>query len=81
MKYRWLLIAIVVFAVGFMASRALDLSTPATVTVTLFPAFLASYPFMKHWMPKASFLYWVTAAALSTVAGWSLYVVFTRLGS
>ena len=80
MKYQWLLLEVVVLAVGFMVSRALNFSTPATMTLSVVPAFLVSYPFMKHWMPKATFAYWVTAAAISTAAGWLLYFGVTRLG-
>lgn len=80
MKYRWLILEIVVIVVGVMASRALKLSTPVAMTVTLVPAFLVSFPFMKHWMPKASFAYWVTAAAISTAVGWLFYFGFNRLG-
>ena len=79
MKYRWLLFAVVVLAVGFMAGRALKLSAPVTMTIAAVPAFLVSYPFMKHWMPRASFGYWVTAATISTAAGWLLFSAFTRL--
>jgi hypothetical protein len=79
MKYRWLLIEVVVVAVGLMAARALKLSYAVTVTITAVPAFLVSYPFMKHWMPKASFGYWITAATISTAAAWLLYLAFTRL--
>jgi len=81
MKYVWLLLYVVVLAVGIMVARVLRLSLPASMTVSVVPAFLVSYPFVKHWMPKATFAYWVTAAAISTVAGWLLYFGFQWLGA
>lgn len=78
MKYQWLLIAIAVAVVGFLAwSWALR---GRHGHLGGGPAFLVSFPFMKHWMPKATFAYWATAAAISTVAGWLLYFGFARLG-
>jgi hypothetical protein len=79
-KYHWLLIAIGAGAVGFMVARALGLSQIATVTMGSVPYFLTSFPFMKHWMPKASFLSWLTAAAISTLIAWLLYFGGKALG-
>lgn len=80
MKFLWLLIAIAVGVVGFVVAGALNLSAPATITLAAVPAFLASFPVMKRWMPEARFLYWATAAALSTVTGWLLYFGLKGLG-
>lgn len=75
-KYHWLLIAIAVGVAGILVGRALKLSQISALTLALVPANLASFPFMKHWMPKATFLYWVTVNAISTLMLWVLYFVF-----
>jgi hypothetical protein len=80
MRFLWLPIAIAIGVLGFIVAGALNLSAPATITLTTVPAFLASFPFAKRWMPQATFQYWATAAALSTVTGWLLYFALKRLG-
>jgi hypothetical protein len=79
-KYHWLLFAIAVMAVGFMVSRKLGLSEAGRFIVTVIPANLASFPFIKHWMPKATFLYWVTVQALTALFAWLGYFVLNALG-
>jgi hypothetical protein len=80
MKYEWLLLSIAAGAVGVTVARALGLSQLPAVTIISVPMFLASFPFMKYWMPKATFVYWVTVAAISTGLAWLLYFGVTRLG-
>lgn len=80
MRYLWLVFAISLLLIGIAVGRFLKLPPPMAYAVGTVPAFLATYPFMKRWMPKASFYYWLTAAAISTAAGCLLYFGFTRLG-
>jgi len=80
MPYLWLAFAILLALIGAAVGRLLKLPQPAALTVIMVPGFLALFPFMKRWMPRARFAYWVTAAAISTVVSWLLYFGFTRLG-
>jgi hypothetical protein len=80
MRYLWLVLATLLLLIGFAVGRLLELSQPAAYTVAWVPSFLALFPFMKRWMPKVKFAYWVMAAAISTVVSWLLYFGFTRLG-
>ena len=80
MRYLWLVLAISLLFTGIAVGRFFKLSPPVAYAVGTVPMFLASFPFVKRWMPKAKFSYWVTAAAVSTAVGWLLYFGFTRLG-
>jgi hypothetical protein len=79
-RYLWLVFAISILIIGIAVGRLLKLQQPMAQIVATVPTFLATYPFMKRWMPKAKFYYWLTAAAVSTVSWWLLYFGFTRLG-
>lgn len=74
MHYLWLVLAILVGLIGVIVGRLLKLPSPAAEMVGMVPMFLALFPFMKRWMPKARFAYWVTAAAISSAVGWLLYL-------
>lgn len=80
MQYFWLAFALLIAVIGVAVGRVLSFSPPATVTLTSVPAFLALFPFMRRWMPKARFGYWVTAAAISTAVAWLLYLGLSRIG-
>jgi hypothetical protein len=80
MHYLWLAFAVLVGLIGAAVGHLLKLPSPAAQAVGMVPMFLALFPFMKRWMPKARFAYWVTAAAISTAVGWLLYFGFARLG-
>lgn len=80
MRYLWLALAILLLLIGLAVGRLLKLPQPVAQAVATVPSFLAMYPFAKRWMPKARFVYWVLAAAISTAVGWLLYFGFTRLG-
>jgi hypothetical protein len=80
MRYLWLVLAIALLVIGIVVGRFFKLSPPAAYAAGMVPPFLAMYPFIKHWMPKASFAYWVTAAAIATATGWLFYFGFTRFG-
>lgn len=80
MRYLWLALAIALAFSGLAVARLLKLSQPAAYAVMWVPMFLALFPFMKPWMPKAKFSYWAMAAAISTVVSWLLYFGFTRFG-
>jgi hypothetical protein len=79
-KYHWLLLPIAVMAVGFMVSRKLGLSEAGRFIVTVIPTNLAAFPFMKHWMPKATFFYWVTVQAITALVAWCVYFILNALG-
>jgi predicted branched-subunit amino acid permease len=80
MRYLWLAFAILVAFIGAAVGRLLKLLPPAALTVIMVPMFLALFPFMKRWMPEATFAYWATAAAISTAVAWLLYLGFSRFG-
>lgn len=80
MQYLWLALPIVVAIVGVLVGRALNLSEPVAVPLGSAGTFLALFPFMRRWMPKARFGYWVTAAAISTAVAWLLYLGLSRIG-
>lgn len=80
MRYLWLGLAIVAAVVGVVIGRVLNLSPPVTVTLAAVPAFLVLFPFMKPWMPKAKFAFWLIAAVISTAVAWLLYLGFSRFG-
>lgn len=73
MRYLWLAFAILVALIGAAVGRLLKLPQPAALTVIMVAMFLTLFPFMKRWMPKASFVSWVIAAVISTIVGWLLY--------
>ena len=74
MRYLWLAFAILVALIGAAVGRLLKLPQLAALPVIMVPMFLALFPFMKRWMPKARFVSWVLVAVISTVVGWLLYV-------
>lgn len=80
MRYLWLVFAILLLVIGLAVGRLLKLPQPVAQIVSTVPFFLAMFPFMKRWMPKAKFAYWAMAAAISTVVSWLLYFGFARLG-
>jgi hypothetical protein len=80
MRYLWLVFAILLLFIGMAVGRLLKLPQPLAQIVGTVPFFLAMFPFMKRWMPKAKFSYWLTAAAVATAVSWLLYFVFARLG-
>lgn len=80
MRYLWLVFAISLLFIGIAVGRFFKLSPPVAYAAGTVPAFLATYPFMKRWMPKATFYYWLTAAVISTAVGWLVHSGFTRLG-
>jgi ABC-type iron transport system FetAB permease component len=80
MRYLWLVLAILLLLIGFAVGRLFKLQQPTAYIVMWVPFFLATYPFMKRWMPKAKFYYWLTVAVISSAVWWLLYLGFTRLG-
>jgi hypothetical protein len=74
LRYLWLALAFLLLLIGCAVGRLLKLPPPAAQAVATVPFFLALFPFIKRWMPKAKFAYWVTAAAISTAVGWLLYL-------
>jgi hypothetical protein len=73
MHYLWLALPILVALISVAVARLLKLQQPAVQVVIGIPMFLALFPFMKRWMPKARFASWVLVAVISTVVGWLLY--------
>ncbi|MBA2704177.1 MAG: hypothetical protein H0U60_10030 [Blastocatellia bacterium] len=80
MQYTWLVLAFLLAVISVFVGRLLRLSPPATVALAGVATSLAMFPFMKRWMPKTSFGLWAIATAIGAVAGWLLYLGFSRLG-
>ena len=80
MRYLWLAFAFLVAVIGVVVGRLLNLSQPTEVILGTALTFLALFPFVKRWMPKAKFALWALAAAISVVVAWLLYLCFARLG-
>jgi hypothetical protein len=80
MHYVWLALAFLVGVMGVAVGRFLHLSTATTVTVSAVASFLVQFRFLKRWMAKMTFGYWILTAAIGVVVGWSLYLGLSRLG-
>lgn len=78
-RIEFLVLALIAGIIGFAVARVLRLSEFATVASSAVPAFLVSFPFVKHRNPQATFKAWALAAALSLLFAWLFYVASARL--
>ncbi len=78
-KLEFVALALIVGIIGLALGRYLGLSQFATIALSAAPTMLVAFPFMKRWMPKATFKQWVFTVGLCVVFAWLFYVASTKL--
>lgn len=76
---KFIVLALIVNAVGVTLGYFLGLSDFWSAVLGLAPAMLVAFPFMKRWMPKATFKQWVLTVGLCVIFAWLFYLASARL--
>ena len=79
-KLEFVALALIVGIIGLALGRYFGLPQFATIALSAALAGLVAFPFMKRWMPKATFRQWVFTVGLSWLVAWMVYAASTRLG-
>jgi hypothetical protein len=63
-RFLWLALAIVAGVIGLAVGSALHLSKNVDAGLGALAIFVASFPFMKPWMPQVKFRSWLIGATV-----------------